>query len=190
MRKTDYFTVRKDFSTIGKSVDKSTLTEEVTNVTFETKIMMDRIVLEKAIVLNNIYYDLDKADIRTDAALVLDSLVQIMNDNPEIYIELGSHTDDRADDDYNMNLSRRRAQSAVRYIINTGIESARIVAKGYGESQLLIKNAQTEEEHQQNRRTEFKVLKYNPQDRNDDLPPDEPVDEYDRFFNNSGDGNG
>lgn len=188
--KTDYFTVRKDFSTIGKSVDKSTLTEEVTNVTFETKIMMDRIVLEKAIVLNNIYYDLDKADIRVDAALVLDSLVQIMNDNPEIYIELGSHTDDRADDDYNMNLSRRRAQSAVRYIINTGIESARIVAKGYGESQLLIKNAQTEEEHQQNRRTEFKVLKYNPQDRNDDLPPDEPVDEYDRFFNNSGDGNG
>lgn len=188
--KTDYFTVRKDFSTIGKSVDKSTLTEEVTNVTFETKIMMDRIVLEKAIVLNNIYYDLDKADIRADAALVLDSLVQIMNDNPEIYIELGSHTDDRADDDYNMNLSRRRAQSAVRYIINTGIESARIVAKGYGESQLLIKNAQTEEEHQQNRRTEFKVLKYNPQDRNDDLPPDEPVDEYDRFFNNSGDGNG
>ncbi|MEM6642324.1 MAG: OmpA family protein, partial [Bacteroidota bacterium] len=106
--KTDYFTVRKDFSTVGKSVDKATLTEEVTNITFETKIMMDPIVLEKAIVLENIYYDLDKSDIRSDAALVLDSLVQIMNDNPKIYIELGSHTDSRADDDYNMSLSWRR----------------------------------------------------------------------------------
>lgn len=188
--KTDYFTVRKDFSTIGRTVDKSTLVDEVTNVTFETKIMMERIVLEKAIVLNNIYYDLDKATIRDDAAIVLDSLVQIMNDNPEIYIELGSHTDARADDDYNLDLSRRRAQSAVRYIINQGIESARIVAKGYGETQLLIKDAQTEEEHQQNRRTEFKVLRYNPRERNDDLPPDEKVDEYDRFFKNTGDGNG
>ncbi|GAB4249738.1 MAG: OmpA family protein [Ekhidna sp.] len=188
--KTDYFTVRKDFSTIGRTVDKKTLTELVTNVNFETKIMMEPIVLEKAIVLNNIYYDLDKADIRPDAAIVLDSLVQIMNDNPDIYIELGSHTDARADDDYNLDLSRRRAQSAVRYIINEGIESARIVAKGYGETQLIIKNAQTEEQHQQNRRTEFKVLRYNPRDRNDDLPPDEPVDEYDRFFKDSIDGNG
>ena len=188
--KADYFTVRKDFTTSGKTVDKTTLTEFITNVTFETKIMMDPIVLEKAIVLENIYYDLDKFDIRPDAALVLDSLVQIMNDNPEIYIELGSHTDSRQTDEYNLNLSRRRAQSAVRYIINEGVQAERITAKGYGESQLLIKNAQTEEEHQKNRRTEFKVLKYNPRDRNDDLPPGEQVDEYDRFFKDSGDGNG
>ncbi len=188
--KTDYFTVRKDFTTVGKSVDKSTLTEAVTNITFETKIMMDPIVLEKPIVLENIYYDLDKFDIRPDAALVLDSLVQIMNDNPDIYIELGSHTDSRAPDEYNMRLSRQRAQSAVRYIINEGVKAERITAKGYGETQLLIKNAQTEEQHQKNRRTEFKVLRYNPRDRNDDLPPDESVDEYDRFFKDSGDGNG
>jgi peptidoglycan-associated lipoprotein len=184
--KTDYFTTRKDFTTIGKTVDKTKLTEFITNVTFETKIKMDRIVLEKAIVLDNIYYDLDKAEIRTDAAMVLDSLVQIMNDNPQIYIELGSHTDDRSDDDYNYKLSQRRAQSAVRYIIDNGISSARIVAKGYGESQLLIKNAKTEEEHQRNRRTEFKVLKYNPQNREDDLAPDANADEYDRFFKDSG----
>ena len=188
--KTDYFTVRKDFSTIGKSVDKTTLTEEVTNITFETKIMMDPIVLEKAIVLENIYYDLDKANIRSDAAVVLDSLVQIMNDNPEIYIELGSHTDARQTDEYNLNLSWRRARSAVSYMINNGIESERITAKGYGESQLLIKNAQTEEQHQKNRRTEFKVLRYNPRERNDDTPPDESVDEYDRFFQDNTEGNG
>lgn len=188
--KTDYFTVRNDFTTVGKTVDKTTLTEFITNVNFETKIMMDPIVLEKAIVLDNIYYDLDKFNIRSDAALVLDSLVQIMNDNPDIYIELGSHTDSRAPDDYNLDLSRKRAQSAVRYIINEGVAAERIVAKGYGETQLIIKNAQTEEEHQRNRRTEFKVLRYNPRDREDDLAPDEKVDEYDRFFKDSGDGNG
>ena len=188
--KTDYFTVRKDFSTIGKSVDKTTLTEEVTNITFETKIMMDPIVLEKAIVLNNIYYDLDKDNIRSDAAIVLDSLVQIMDDNPEIFIELGSHTDSRQTDAYNMDLSRRRARSAVNYIIDQGVSSDRIVAKGYGETQLLIKNAQTEEQHQKNRRTEFKVLSYNPIEGNDELPPDQQVDEYDRFFQDTEEGNG
>ncbi|MEM0940403.1 MAG: OmpA family protein [Bacteroidota bacterium] len=188
--KTDYFTTRKGFSTVGKSVDKSTLTEEVTNITFEIKIMMEPIVLEKAIVLNNIYYDLDKDNIRSDAAIVLDSLVQIMNDNPEIYIELGSHTDARQTDAYNMDLSRRRARSAVNYIIDQGVSSDRVVAKGYGETQLLIKNAQTEVQHQKNRRTEFKVLRYNPKIGNKDLVPDEQVDEYDRFFQDTEEGNG
>jgi len=183
--KTDYFTTRREFSTVGKSVEKASLTEFITNVTFQTEIMMDRIVLEKSIVLNNIYYDLDKANIRPDAALVLDSLVQIMNDNPDIFIELGSHTDARAEDDYNMDLSQRRAKSAVEYIIRQGISADRIVAKGYGESKLLIPNAVTEEQHQQNRRTEFKVLRYNPKKNEDNLPPVENQDEYDRFFDDS-----
>lgn len=184
--KKDYFTTRKEFSTMGKSVDRAELKDFVTNVSFDTKILMDRIVLEKSIVLNNIYYDLDKADIRPDAAIVLDSLVQIMEDNPEIYIELGSHTDARADDDYNLDLSRRRARSAVNYIIEHGISAERITAKGYGETALIVPNAQTEEEHQRNRRTEFKVLRYNPRETQDDLPPTESVDEYDRFFDDSG----
>lgn len=186
--KTDYFTTRKEFSTVGKSVDRKTLTEMITNVTFETEVKMDRIVLEKPIVLNNIYYDLDKANIRSDAAIVLDSLVQIMEDNPEIYIELGSHTDSRAEDVYNMNLSNRRAKSAVEYIIRKGVDSERIVAKGYGESQLIVPNANTEEDHQKNRRTEFKVLRYNPGTREDDLAPTEDYDEYDRFFDVGGNG--
>lgn len=180
--KTDYFTTRTEFSTIGKSVDKGELKDFITNITFDSKIMMERIVIEKAIVLNNIYYDLDKADIRPDAAVVLDSLVGIMKDNPEIYVELGSHTDARADNDYNMDLSNRRAQSAVNYMIREGVESERITAKGYGETQLIIKNAQTEEEHQKNRRTEFKVLRYNPTERPEDAPQRDEVDEYDRFF--------
>lgn len=186
--KTDYFTTRKIFSTIGKSVDKSTLTEFITDVNFESNLQMDRIVIEKTIVLNNIYYDLDKAEIRDDAKPTLDSLVMIMNDNPDIYIELGSHTDTRADDKYNLDLSRRRAISAVKYIISRGVDDARISARGYGESRLIIQNAQTEEDHQVNRRTEFKVLQYNPKNREDNIPVDEEVDEYDRFFIDDGSG--
>ena len=181
--KTDYFTTRKIFSTIGKSKDRNTLTEFITNVNFETEVAMDRIVLEKSIVLNNIYYDFDKAEIRDDAKPVLDSLLLIMNDNPEIYIELGSHTDDRDTEKYNLDLSRRRAISAVKYIIDNGGDSDRITAKGYGEYVLLIKNAISEDDHQRNRRTEFKVLEYNPKNRDDALPVNEgEVDEYDRFF--------
>lgn len=180
--KTDYFTSRTEFSTIGKSVDRSTLKDFITNVTFDAKVMMERIVIEKSIVLNNIYYDLDKANIRSDAAIVLDSLVGIMNDNPDIYIELGSHTDARADDDYNKDLSNRRAKSAVQYMIKNGVKPERIKAKGYGETALIIKNASTEEEHQVNRRTEFKVLRYDPSDNDDYNPTGEEYDEYDRFF--------
>ena len=102
--------------------------------------------MNKAILLDNIYYDLDKSDIRPDAAVELNKLVVIMRDNPSISIELSSHTDDRASVDYNQDLSQRRAESAVSYIIDKGINENRIIAKGYGESQLLITNAQTEEE--------------------------------------------
>jgi len=158
--KENYFSSRSDFSTIGKSLDKSKLKEFITNVNFEKNIILNQIIIDKSIVLDNIYYDLDKADIRTDAAIELNKLVTIMTDNPTISIELSSHTDDRASPEYNQDLSQRRAESAVFYIISKGIDQNRIVAKGYGESQLKIPNAITEEEHQINRRTEFKVTSY------------------------------
>ncbi|UXP33175.1 OmpA family protein [Reichenbachiella agarivorans] len=166
--KDDYFTTRIDFSTIGKSLDKATLTEMVTDVNFEIDLPLDQIVIQKPIVLNNIYYDLDKADIKPEAAKELDKLVTIMKDNPEITIELSSHTDIRADDEYNLKLSQRRAESAVNYIISQGIDKKRLIAKGYGETKVIIVNADTELEHQQNRRTEFKVTKYDRRKTNDD----------------------
>jgi outer membrane protein OmpA-like peptidoglycan-associated protein len=101
---------------------------------------------------------LDKADIRPDAAVELDKLIAVLKDNPSIRIELSSHTDARSGDAYNLDLSQRRAQSAVDYMVSKGIAADRLVAKGYGESQLIIPNAQTEEEHQVNRRTQFKVI--------------------------------
>ena len=175
--KENYFSTRGDFSTIGKELDKSKLVEFITNVEFEKNLILDRIVVNKSIVLDNIYYDLDKADIREDAALELDKLVIILKDNPNISIELSSHTDDRSSVEYNQDLSQRRAESAVSYILSKGIDQNRISAKGYGESQLIIQNAQTEEEHQINRRTEFKVTSY------EFIDNSSGEDEEERFFN-------
>lgn len=116
----------------------------------------------KTFVLENLYYDFDKHNIRPDAALVLDELVQIMNENPTMKIELSSHTDSRGNDAYNMALSQRRAKAAVDYLISKGISRDRLVAAGYGETRLINECANgvrcTDEQHQANRRTEVKVL--------------------------------
>ena len=205
--KADYFVTRDEFTTIGKSVDKTTLTEQVTNVNFEIKLHLDKIVVEKAIVLENIYYDFNKSDIRADAAVELDKLVLLLKDNIEIDIELGSHTDSRSSVEYNQDLSQRRAQSAVDYIISKGIDADRLVAKGYGEStpfifsrngkeitltDEVINSVEGEEErerlHQMNRRTEFKVLTYHrkefilEEEEKDGLFDDTLLDEDDRYF--------
>lgn len=118
--------------------------------------------------INPIYFDLDKSNIRPDAAVELDKIVKIMKDNPGISIELGSHTDTRASDGYNMSLSDRRAQASAAYIVSKGISKNRIKGKGYGETKLKVSDAQiekattTEEKealHQLNRRTEFIITK-------------------------------
>ena len=156
--KNGYFSKSFPYTTKGKTPDPATLIQEVTNIALDTTIILDQLILEKVTVLENIYYDLAKSDIRADAALELDKLVKILRDNPAIRIELSSHTDSRSGDDFNLALSQVRAQSAVDYLVSQGIAADRLVAKGYGETQLRIQNAQTEEEHQSNRRTEFKVI--------------------------------
>jgi outer membrane protein OmpA-like peptidoglycan-associated protein len=155
--KSGYFSKSVPYTTKGKTPDPATLMQEITNITLDTTVVLDQLILDRSIVLENIYYDLNKADIRTDAAAELNKLVQILKDNPAIRIELSSHADARATDAYNDDLTQRRAQSAVDYLVSQGIESERLIAKGYGKRQLIVQNAQTEEEHQVNRRTEFKV---------------------------------
>lgn len=117
---------------------------------------------EVAIRLDNIYYDFNKWDIREDAKPELDRLVKFLTDNKDIRVELSSHTDSRGSDTYNMQLSQRRADSAKNYIVSQGIDASRIVSVGYGESKLLNKCGNgvecSEEEHQLNRRTEFKIV--------------------------------
>ena len=114
--------------------------------------------------LENIYYDFDKDNIRPDAAAILDELVRTMRDNPTLKIELSSHTDSRGSDAYNEDLSQRRAQSAVDYLVSRGIARDRMVAKGYGETRLVNECADgvpcSREAHQANRRTEVTVLEF------------------------------
>ncbi|MDJ1471748.1 OmpA family protein [Cytophagaceae bacterium DM2B3-1] len=158
--KPDYLTNREPFSMSGRTIPQEMLIKPVTDTTFYVKVPLNREEKGVTLVLN-IYYDLDKDAIRPDAAIELDKVVQFLNDNPRISVELGSHTDARASDDYNLALSQRRANSAVQYLISKGIAVNRIAAKGYGETALLIKEAETEEEHQQNRRTEIRVTGVN-----------------------------
>ncbi|RIV27878.1 flagellar motor protein MotB [Fibrisoma montanum] len=153
-----YLTRREPFTMQGKSIPEVFLTKPQTDTTFNVAILLDKATLNRTFVLENIYYDLDKFNIRPDAAEELDKLVTILKDNPTLKIELSSHTDVRAPDAYNMRLSQNRAKSAVDYIVSKGVDADRMVAKGYGETQLVVKNAKTEEEHQRNRRTEFKIL--------------------------------
>jgi outer membrane protein OmpA-like peptidoglycan-associated protein len=119
------------------------------------------LVVDQVVRLDNIFYDYAKWNIRPDAAVELDKLVATLVDNPTVKIELSSHTDCRGKDAYNMSLSEKRAKSAVEYIISKGIPKENITSKGYGESQPSEDcecTKCTEEQHQNNRRTEFKVL--------------------------------
>lgn len=122
----------------------------------------DTYTINEPIRLNNIYYDLDKADIKAEAEKDLAYLVELMEQYPDMIIELSSHTDSRSDDNYNQKLSQRRADSAKRWLVNEGVEARRIATKGYGEKVLLnrCKNGVrcSEEEHAINRRTEFKII--------------------------------
>ncbi|HIE45604.1 MAG TPA: hypothetical protein EYP87_05435 [Flavobacteriaceae bacterium] len=120
-------------------------------------------VRERVVVnIGPIFFDFDKANIRSDAAIELDKVVNIMNKYPELLIEGGSHTDSRGPDSYNIILSTKRAKATTAYIISKGIDKSRISAKGYGETQLVNhcngSTKCTEDEHQQNRRTEFVIL--------------------------------
>jgi outer membrane protein OmpA-like peptidoglycan-associated protein len=118
--------------------------------------------------LKPIYFDLNKWNIRADAKIELNKIVKALNDNPTVEIELGSHTDCRSSKSYNIKLSDKRAKSSAAYIKSRITNPSRIYGKGYGESMLVngcecegtIKSTCTEAEHQANRRTEFKIVKY------------------------------
>ena len=141
----------KDITTVGKpfGIIKDTL-------------WVEKVEVRQKFVLENIFYDFDKWNILPESEIELNKLVKIMNDNPGWRVELGSHTDARGSDSYNVRLSQRRSDSAVGYIIKSCISKDRIIAKGYGETQLVnhCKNGVecTDDVHRQNRRTEFKIL--------------------------------
>ncbi|MBK7944297.1 MAG: OmpA family protein [Flavobacteriales bacterium] len=150
------FTERRPISTQGQRLSKN----------YDEEFRLKRVVLDQPIVIENIYYDLDSWEIRPDAAVELDKVAQLFIDNPGLSFELGSHTDSRASDAYNLLLSDMRAKSAVDYLIRNGVPTNRLSARGYGERKLVNRCKDdvecTEQEHQANRRTEFKVTKVTP----------------------------
>ncbi len=109
--------------------------------------------------LQPIYFDFDKSNIRPDAEIELAKILAAMREYPELIIHIESHTDSRGNDEYNMSLSERRAQSTLQWLIGKGIDAGRLTAKGYGESQLINQCSNgvpcTVEEHQLNRRSMF-----------------------------------
>jgi len=178
-----FITRRQSYTTVGKSVSLESLKDLITNITFDTILVLDRKERNKVFVLENIYFGYDSADIRRDAAIELDKLVTLLNDNSDLKIEMGSHTDSVASDAYNIELSQRRAQSTVNYLIQKGIDPNRLVAKGYGESKPIARNTHPDgsdnpEGRQRNRRTEFKILEIGQLIRKGD------EDEEDKYFRN------
>ncbi len=157
MSKTVQFT--KEFTEVG---------EVNLNEYIDTKLQSVKVGTEIAELcsIEDVLYDLNKSNIRPDAALELDKLVACMKANPFMRVEIGSHTDCRASEAYNMKLSNDRAKSARDYVVSKGISSDRIFGKGYGESKLLNDcgceiNAGSdcsEKQHQMNRRTEFRIV--------------------------------
>lgn len=109
------------------------------------------------IILKNIFYDFNKADLRIESQAELNHLVNLLKEMPALKIEISSHTDNKGSDDYNRILSEKRAESVVNYLVNAGIDKNRLVAKGYGETIPLVGN-DTPEGQQTNRRTEFVIL--------------------------------
>lgn len=180
---TDYIlTTSKSGFLKGKAAETTKGLEKSTDVVVEIFMAPTNAAIE----VQNIFYDFGKAKLRPESMVALDKLVETLNFNPNITIELSAHTDFRGSDESNMDLSQRRAQSVVDYLIKKGIKSERLIPKGYGESKprkiskkvaakydflkkgdvltedfikALSDKEQKETAHQINRRTEFKVLK-------------------------------
>lgn len=151
---------KEEYYTYKASIPYDTL---VTNK-LSYSIELEKIEVGQKFVLDNIYYDFGAYEVTEEASKPLNQVVEFLQDNPEIKIELSSHTDSRGSDDFNIALSQKRAKSAAEYIISQGIDISRIKATGYGETRLVFPCGDeidcNEEQHMINRRTEMTILEH------------------------------
>ena len=131
--------------------------EETSYKEYELVILMKKIEVGKKIILRNIFFDTNSSVLRPESKTEIERIADILNDNPDIRVEISGHTDSQGEDKYNQWLSEKRAKSVVDALIETGIASERLEYKGYGELDTIESNL-TEEGRQVNRRTEFKIL--------------------------------
>jgi outer membrane protein OmpA-like peptidoglycan-associated protein/tetratricopeptide (TPR) repeat protein len=159
------YTITGEKSGVFSSVKNATTMglDRSTDLYVQLTLNVEIIEIGQEILLEDIYFDLNKSNIRPDAAKILDNMVEFMQRSPTLVVELTSHTDSRDTNEHNQALSQRRAESTMAYLVSKGIDPARMQAHGYGETQLTNRCADgvtcSEAEHQKNRRTAFKVLK-------------------------------
>ncbi|MEO8512686.1 MAG: OmpA family protein [Ignavibacteria bacterium] len=151
-----YFAEKNGYYSVSNSID---LTGESLYREMNVDIILQSIqsLQNASIVLNNIYFDFDKSELKNESWVELDRVVKFLNDNPNVKIEISAHTDAKGSDDYNLSLSQKRAESVVGYLTSKGIDPSRLIAKGYGEAVPVADN-NTVEGMAKNRRVEMKVL--------------------------------
>lgn len=137
--------------------DQFTLAESTSLDPFELEIPLQPIKEGSKIILSNIFFDTNKADLKKESMAELEKMIEFLALNPDVRVEISGHTDSVGSEDDNLDLSQRRADAVVEYLVNYGIDSDRLVAKGYGEKAPIADN-ETEEGRQKNRRTEFEIL--------------------------------
>ncbi|BCY27586.1 OmpA family protein [Flavobacterium okayamense] len=148
---------RSGFENAVASMSKSEGGEEIIEILMDP---IKPIITETEVILNPIFFEFNRSNITKQGAEELDRLVDVMNEHPEMVIFAKSHTDSRGGDKYNLNLSDRRAKATVQYIISKGIDKERISGQGFGETEPKVDCKKcTEEEHAQNRRSEFLIVK-------------------------------
>jgi len=147
-----------NYETASIVLEKSNEKETTTKVQLAPE---EVIITEKEVILKSIYFDFDKSNITAQGAKELDKLVNVLKKYPEMVIFVKSHTDSKGKDDYNLTLSEQRAQATVQYVISKGIEKERISGKGFGATEPKINCGKkcTDEQHAQNRRSEFLIVK-------------------------------
>lgn len=158
----------KTYTVVGNKPDykedkETVITSDDNEKENTADLILEPLIIDNQIVINPIFFDYDKSNIRTDAQYELENIVDVMRKHPVMIIKIESHTDSRGGDNYNLKLSDRRAKSTRDYIISRGVDANRIEsAIGYGETQLLNKCANkvkcSEEEHQLNRRSYFYII--------------------------------
>jgi len=136
--------------------DNFLLSQRAPDSTYQKNISMQPIEANASIVLNNIFFETKKFDLKPESQAELDILVQLLNDNPTVKIEISGHTDNVGKPADNLSLSNNRAKAVINYLISKGIAAQRLIAKGYGETKPVADN-KTEEGKAKNRRTELKV---------------------------------
>jgi outer membrane protein OmpA-like peptidoglycan-associated protein len=137
--------------------DNYSLANKAPDSIYQKDIPLQPIEVNASVVLKNIFFDFNKYDLKSESQAELDKVVQLLQENPSVKIQLEGHTDNIGNATDNLKLSENRAKSVVNYLISKGIDSKRLIAKGYGATQPIADNA-TDEGRAQNRRTELKIV--------------------------------